>query len=546
VVVHHPGSVVVAPGGVLKHTLEATYAAGTNLKGRAAGAAWTFLLPTLELDVVTCLGLSSAATLLTLGRLSADMRVACSRRRREAAERRVAALAMANVEVLDPDDDRLMVPADLALLGEGAPGYNLTAAVIARAANVYVDGATWTGQPWQPLWMSPRAGEVRRAAALDDKRTIAFLRDAAAADLRAGTRLRRAARHVVRREEGGERRGLLRGASSGPPAYVCEIASRGGVDLSGCRVGVSAPSEYASRKAILFVFSADEPTPRWVVKITREPEHNRRLDNEWDALVRLRDAGVGDERSLPRPAFRGCHAGLAIVGETAVAGTPLRSRTSAAADCPLAAAALRWLLELGERSAAVPQDNAVAAAALDELMGRFLALYDLDDGQHTALTEQIDRIRHARPLPLVFQHGDPGTWNVLVADDGRPIFLDWEAFEPYGLPLWDAVYFARSHVMTVGRAAGGRDALEIVRRAWLEDTPAVRDFARVIREHRDRIGLERDLIEPLFTTCWMHRALKEAGRLTAARLQHSHYAGLLRMVLDRPDAPGLRRLYGTA
>ena len=534
-----------APGGVLKHTLGATYAAGTNLKGRAEGAAWTFLLPTFELDTVVCLGLPGAATLLTLGRLSRSVRVACSPRRRAAAERCVAALATANVEVLDPADDRLLLPADLAVLTAGAPGHRLARAAVARAANVFVDAATATGGPWQPLWLAPRAGEVRRAAALDDERSIAFLRAAAGGEGRGGTRLRRAARRLAHRKQRGERRGLLRVADPGPPAYLCAIAAGAGVDLSGCRVGLSAPSEYSSRKAVLFVFDADERTPRWVVKITREPAHNRRLENEWEALTALRDAGVGDGATLPRPAFRGYHAGLAIVGETAVSGVPLRARTSATADSPLAAGALRWLLELGERTAAIPPDNASAAAALDELLARFLALYDIDDRQHAALLEHIDRIRHARPLPLLFQHGDPGAWNVLVTDDDRPVFLDWEAFERHGLPLWDAFYFARSHVMTVGRAAGGRDALELVRRAWLDDGPAIRELASEINKHRDRIDLERDLVEPLFVTCWMHRALKEAGRLTPVRLQRGHYAGLLRMVLDRRDAPGLRRLYGT-
>jgi hypothetical protein len=527
---------------VLEYALAGKFAAGTNLKGHVAGAAWTFLLPTLELDTVVCLGLPSTATLRTLGRLGA--RVLVAPRGREGAAGRVAELGMANVEVVAPDDERLMVPADLAVLGAGAPADPLAAAVAARAAVAYADRPVATDRAWQPLWLAPASGEVHRAAALEDEWTIAFLHDAASGGAVGRTRLRRAARRVLRRDHPGERRGLLRAAGPGLPAYLSEIAARAGHDLSGCRVGLSAPSDYASRKAVLFVFAGDERAPRWVVKLTREPEHNRRLDNEWDALVRLRDAGIGNERTLPRPAFHGRHAGLAIVGETAVSGAPLRSRTSAMPDCPLARSALRWLLELGERSATRAHDGTGAAAALAELMERFVALYKLTDGQHAALVEQIDRIRDATTLPVVFQHGDPGAWNVLVTADGRPIFLDWEAFERHGLPLWDAFYFARSHAVTVGRAGCAGDALEIVQRAWLDDGPLARDLARCSHDHADRIGLERELVEPLFVTCWMHRALKEAGRLTPARLQRGHYVNLLRFVLDRRDAPGLRRLYG--
>jgi hypothetical protein len=529
---------------VLEHALAAGYGAGTNLKGRGAGAAWTFLLPTLELDTVVCLGLPADATLLTLGRLGARVLVACSPRHREGAERRVAALGLAHLEVVAPDDERLTVGVDLVLVDPHAPGKPLAAGIVERAATAFVDGPVGPGNGWQPLWLTPRAGEVHCAAALDDEPTIAFLRGATLGGARGRTPLRRAAHRVVRRSARGERRGLLRGAGAGPPAYVREIAARAGVDLSGCRVGLSAPSEYASRKAVLFLFAGDEPAPRWVVKLTREPEHNRRLDNEWDALVCLRDAGIGDERTLPRPVFHGHHAGLAVVGETAVAGTPLRSGNGATADSAPARAALRWLLELGERSATRIRDTAVAAAALTELRERFVALYDLTDRQRGALVEQIDRIARADTLPLVFEHGDPGSWNVLVSADGRPIFLDWEAFERHGLPLWDAFYFARSHAVSVGRAGGARDALQILRTTWLEDSPPARELAQRCREHADRIGLQPELIEPLFVTCWMHRALKEAGRLTAPRLQRGHYASLLKLVLDRRDAPGLRRLYG--
>ena len=45
---------------------------------------------------------------------------------------------------------------------------------------------------------------------------------------------------------------------------------------------------------------------------------------------------------------------------------------------------------------------------------------------------------------MVFQHGDPGVWNLLITPDGRPAFLDWEAAEHHGMPVWDLFYAARS------------------------------------------------------------------------------------------------------
>ena len=135
-------------------------------------------------------------------------------------------------------------------------------------------------------------------------------------------------------------------------------------------------------------------------------------------------------------------------------------------------AGLRWLLDLGERSASPSGAGGDVAAALEDLRDRFAGIYDLAPAEGKALDGLLARIADAGSIPLVFQHGDPGTWNVLVTGDGRPVFLDWEAFERRGMPLWDALYFARSHAVTVGRAGGARDALQAIRQGWLRTVPS--------------------------------------------------------------------------
>ena len=77
-------------------------------------------------------------------------------------------------------------------------------------------------------------------------------------------------------------------------------------------------------------------------------------------------------------------------------------------------------------------------------------------------------MRSAERFPLVFQHGDPGPWNVLITSDGRPGFLDWEAAEPHGMPLWDLFHFLRSFGFQVSRAAGTRDPLRSFAEQFLE------------------------------------------------------------------------------
>src|SRR5690606_25626248 len=61
--------------GVLETTLSATFTPSANRKGEAAGAAWLFLLPTLPLDRVLCLGTPARTTLAALAAFSDQVTV---------------------------------------------------------------------------------------------------------------------------------------------------------------------------------------------------------------------------------------------------------------------------------------------------------------------------------------------------------------------------------------------------------------------------------------------------------------------------------------
>jgi len=99
-------------------------------------------------------------------------------------------------------------------------------------------------------------------------------------------------------------------------------------------------------------------------------------------------------------------------------------------------------------------------------------------------------------------------------------------------------------VMVAKLKAGGVDAVP----GWqyLADGPLSLALADDVGRHCAQIGLDPALVGPLFFTCWMHRALKEAARLEPHRLATGRYARLLRLCLERRDAPGLRRLWGAA
>ena len=353
-----------------------------------------------------------------------------------------------------------------------------------------------------------------------------------------------AVRRIVRR------RAALGGPSAerpgaGLPAYVRAIAAEAGADVEHTRWALAAPGDYPSQKVLFFLFGSTGEVPDAIVKITRDPELNYRLENEWRALTILRELGVGTDDTLPRPLFLGSHSGLAVLGESAIDGAPFRERTRATADCVHARAAVEWLLELGTATVSRPGADARGPfSELDALLAQFKRLYRLEAKHEDLLDAHASALmRSAERFPLVFQHGDPGPWNVLITSDGRPGFLDWEAAEPHGMPLWDLFHFLRSFGFQVSRAAGTRDPLRSFAEQFLERSALNRLLVDSASRFRARTGLAEELVEPLFYTCWMHRALKEAATLTLDQLDQGRYVGILRLALERRDSPGLRALF---
>ena len=188
--------------------------------------------------------------------------------------------------------------------------------------------------------------------------------------------------------------------------------------------------------------------PELVVKITREPGHNDRLLNEERALREVARRTLVDPGAAPEVLFSAEHGGLRLVGESAIEGTLLTESASPhAADD-----AYRWLIELSVRSAQQVADAASRRAAWIEgssaaSIGPMTARLDkaTPDRGRPAAHREIDA------LPIVFAHGDAAAWNVLVQPNDRVAFLDWEAADAEGMPLWDVFHFARSHVIARAR-----------------------------------------------------------------------------------------------
>lgn len=604
---------------MLERTLRTRFVPGTNLRDEVAGANWTYLLPSLELKHILCIGAPPSATLAALARLG---RVSI------AAEPH----ALADLEPLDrwrnvarlesSADGALALPAhsvDLALVSGGVRA--LDAALRSEIARVLcAEGLLWVEidglRAWLRraatldalrdslggaalYWLTPLAGEAHTAVPLSptvapryflDQRlysptlTLQRLKRARRAlpgapsrsenvnggELaddaggKSGGGLRARARHVTfglldraaRAEQivhrwlpAASRHGVLAGASApedGPPAYLRALAAERGLDLTGYGWGLWAAGAYSSRKLLFFLFAPGESAPVYLVKMVRAPAFNDRLENEWRALERLAALGLGGD-ALPRVPFAGHHAGLAVVAETAIEGKPFREAARWSADDPALRAGTEWLTELGRRTATMRAPSAAVADALKQLFAQFCAIYRLDPAHESFLSERIAALRaEVREVPLVFQHGDPGTWNVLITPRGQAAFLDWESAEPDGMPLWDLFYFLRSYTVSAERALGQHDRLAGFGAHFLNAGSLSDTLVEAVWSYQEQVGLNSVVVETLFYTCWLHRALKQATLLPPERVDRDgHYANLLRLCIQRRDSPTLRRIFRT-
>ena len=565
---------------VLERTLSIDYSPASNLKGTVTGANWAFLLPSLEVERILCLGVPPGTTLATLGRIASEVFIACEKAgQMRKAEQAIQQAGRANIYPVQADahSDLPFTAGSLDLLvltrenrvnrsevehhiHNGfarllKPGGLIYTEIVGRAQpgdelNRNVNGS---GES-QVFWLTPIAGEMQTAVPVNDRDTIGyFYRKGLYTPLIRYMPFARIERFLSRHPLSGDmlqRFSMLIGSSAGnladsPPAYLRSIAGRASVDIANHRWGLSAKGKYNTRKVLIFLYNRDHGTPEYIAKMTRDPAFNPRLENEHRALVMLKEMGIGDTECLPQVVFFGYHSDLAVVGETVVVGDDFREKTTASAGCPYALDAVNWLTELGASTAdlisATPEE---VSAGIERLFSRFMEIYRLDQKHCQFLEEQISRIKESpEAFPLVFQHGDPGTWNVKISPNGRAAFLDWEAAEPKGIPLWDLFYFLRSYCTWAASAQGVRNSLEGFERHFIRESALSSLVIDSVQNYCERVNLPRDMVEPLFYACWMHRSLKEATRLRADRLERGHYVNLLRLAIDQRGALTLQKLF---
>jgi hypothetical protein len=564
----------------LKSSLETQFPPGTNLKGAVEGANWCFTLPRLALGQVLSLGRPSSPSLVTLSRLADNVAVWAKVQEHDRLNSLIAKEDLQNVVTLRAEGSTFL-PApesviDTVLVAKpgfvrselgGAKAQAEIERVLKPGGLLYVESYA-TVERWlrrekteawfdrsgglNRLWLAPAFEEVLLAAPLGDSLAIEYVERFFLKPI-----FRRALFKRPRRVMGRSllmsrflrRRGLLvSGAgdeqATGPPAYVRALAAGAGAAVDGLRWALAAPGDHSSQKVLLFLFGKERGEPESVVKITRDARYNFRLENEWRALTLLEKRGIGQDGTCPSPLFLGHEAGLAVLGETALNGVPFLRRTEAGGGWQAARKVVEWLVTLGSTTAHQPESAPIVAARLRGLLDQFDEVYRPPKEIVRFLGDQVAAVGESgNGMRLVFQHGDPGPWNLLVTPKDQPAFLDWEAADPEGVPLWDIFHFLRSFGFSLLQERRRQDALQSFADQVLADSELNRFLVETAARYCAETSLSPKLVEPLFYLCWMHRAVKEASRLPHDRLHSGRYVNLLSLAVERRNAPGLRRLF---
>lgn len=555
---------------VLSRSLEVEFEVGSNRRGAVSGAGWLYALPHLGFGRVVCIGAPSAATVATLAKSASVLEVvepSARARGRIDAQARQAGWAGVRTVVdeaslgAEPTVDLLVVAEgragrDVALVAQvmgrlGPGGLAVLPAPVAAAAPRPKGQVSATLE----LALTPARGEVRAAVPAADLAMRATLR-------RLGLEGRwvpadRLASRVVQRLPSflagalggrGNRAVVIVGGPADVradvPTYIRDIAANAGRDLSGWGWGVAARGDYDSQKVLVLLRPPSFAEPTGLVKVTRSEVHRARLENEARALDRLAGLPAAAGRA-PRPWFNGEHAGRVLLGASFIDGVAFTSRARWQPECPHLADAAGWLTELGAATA-TPVPAGVVADALLSLLDRYERAYRPTSGELAGLRQRFETVRRIpEPIPAVLQHGDPGIWNLLIDATGRTVFLDWEAAEPDGLPLWDLLYLVRSYAVATSRRAGVRDRLEAASRHLLDASPLGERIIDLVQGYGARVGLPTAAVEALIYGCWVHRSLKESTRMAPERLADGQFVRLIRRMLAQPDAPTLARLAGS-
>jgi hypothetical protein len=337
---------------------------------------------------------------------------------------------------------------------------------------------------------------------------------------------------------------FLGAAPSAPPAWLLQTARLSDVDLTRRSWSILPARGFRSQKVSFFFGEKPgdaEPEPL-AIKMTQDPQFNDRLLNEHCALSILGMRKDFPEEMIPRPLFAGTHRGLAVIGQTKLAGDPFASRSSGEADCPIAARALAAVHDLAITSAH-PASGLDHAEAIQALLRKLENIYRPGTEILQCATNAVQELARLERVPTVFLHGDPEPQNMIVGTGGRIALLDWENAELDGPPLWDHYSFFIAYARFSLERSGIRPTPHSIARRLLFPSPWSDWMVRSTASLTARLQVPAAAVEPLLISHAAVMAVRESWRLSPLRLNRGTWIRWMgEIVRNRDRSPALAAL----
>jgi aminoglycoside phosphotransferase (APT) family kinase protein len=206
-------------------------------------------------------------------------------------------------------------------------------------------------------------------------------------------------------------------------------------------------------RTLLFIFADEAPGPALLVKVLRDDADWASLQREHAHLQKVRSLVTADIRAtIPEPLAVEQVGRDRVAVERVLPGHAIESRTSrdGRRECWLSRqqkkAAENWILSLHRQTTTgrTPFCADILSAALAPLavLREYYALTPQEDRLAARLHELTGRLA-GQTLPLVCQHGDFWTGNILWRGSRLEGVIDWEFSRFNSLPFLDLFLFAQ-------------------------------------------------------------------------------------------------------
>ena len=263
------------------------------------------------------------------------------------------------------------------------------------------------------------------------------------------------------------------------------------------------PRFMASSHVICFILNEKYCRPILVVKVPRIAGDNGRLDREFYNLQQLKIKNLKDLNSKPLIVAYENWRGNRLLIETAIKGHPMKPAFVRRHLKSSIGIVMDWLIDFHQDTNQKDDETSrwferLALRPLNNLELAFTSVHSIGDLilKVRKLIEPICSFN----LPLVFEHGDFSSPNILIAKNSKIGVVDWELAEPRGLPIVDLFFFLTFISFAKGKAKTSNDYLNSFREAFFGSNAWARPF---VTRYCEELELATQAVKPLFLLCWL-------------------------------------------